>query len=98
MDSSQSKASLALAGVVAAAVGAGSQPAEAAKPDWEEGWVKCAGVVEAGKNDCGNANHNCAGQAKKDRLPDEWVYLPKGACDKLAGGKVIASSESGQDR
>ncbi|MCW9025408.1 MAG: DUF2282 domain-containing protein [Gammaproteobacteria bacterium] len=49
---------------------------------------KCVGIVKAGMNDCGNSKHACAGQAKKDRDPTEWVYVPKGTCEKIAGGKV----------
>ena len=50
---------------------------------------KCAGIVKAGMNDCGNSKHACMGQAKKDRDPVEWVYVPKGTCEKIAGGKVL---------
>jgi uncharacterized membrane protein len=65
-----------------------SQSAVAAdKPEME----KCAGVAKAGKNDCGTSKHACAGMSKADRGEDEWVYVPKGSCDKLAGGKVVAS-------
>ncbi len=58
--------------------------AEAAK----SGKEKCYGVAKAGKNDCGNVSgtHGCAGQAATDGLWDEWVYLPTGSCDKIAGG------------
>ena len=48
---------------------------------------KCFGVAEAGKNDCGTASHACAGQAKTDKDPTEWKYVPKGECEKM-GGKV----------
>ncbi|HEV7606651.1 MAG TPA: DUF2282 domain-containing protein [Steroidobacteraceae bacterium] len=48
---------------------------------------KCLGIAEAGKNDCGTAKHSCAGQAKTDKAPDDWKYVPKGECEKL-GGKV----------
>ncbi len=47
---------------------------------------KCYGVVKAGKNDCASNGNSCAGQGKKDKDPNDWVYLPKGVCDKLAGG------------
>ena len=49
---------------------------------------KCYGVAKAGKNDCAakDGSNSCAGQAKKDRDPNSWVYAPKGLCDKLAGG------------
>lgn len=66
-------------------VGLGTSPAaQAAK----EGFEKCAGVVKAGKNDCGTSKHSCAGQAKNDGDKEEWVYLPKGTCDKIVGAKL----------
>jgi uncharacterized membrane protein len=48
---------------------------------------KCLGVAEKGMNDCGTASHSCAGQAEKDKDPNEWKYVPKGECEKM-GGKV----------
>jgi uncharacterized membrane protein len=48
---------------------------------------KCYGVAKAGQNDCGTANHTCAGKAKKDNAPDEWKYVAKGTCAKI-GGKM----------
>ena len=50
---------------------------------------KCAGVAKAGKNDCQANGHSCAGQAKVDDDPNEWVSLPKGICDKIAGGRIL---------
>ena len=47
---------------------------------------KCYGVAKAGKNDCKAGKHSCAGQATKDRDPASFVVVPKGLCDKLAGG------------
>ena len=49
---------------------------------------KCYGVVKAGKNDCANAagTHSCAGSAATDADGGEWVYVPKGLCNKLVGG------------
>lgn len=49
--------------------------------------VKCYGIAKAGKNDCATATHGCAGAAKKDNDPAEWVKMPRDACEK-AGGKV----------
>lgn len=46
---------------------------------------KCYGIAKAGQNDCGTAQHTCAGKAKKDNAPDEWKYVPKGTCEKLGG-------------
>lgn len=51
---------------------------------------KCSGIVKAGKNDCATATNSCAGSATKDGQKDAWVYLPKGTCEKIVGGTVIA--------
>ena len=48
---------------------------------------KCAGIAEAGKNDCAAKSHSCAGQSKVDKAPEDWKYVPKGECEKM-GGKV----------
>ena len=61
-----------------------SGTALAGKPGLE----KCMGIVKAGKNDCGTSGHACAGQSTKDGAPDEWIYVPKGTCEKIVGGKV----------
>ena len=60
----------------------------AAKGDME----KCAGIAKAGKNDCGTSKHACAGQSKADG-GEEWVYVPKGTCEKIVGGTVVASKK-----
>lgn len=59
--------------------------AHAAKEDME----KCAGIVKAGHNDCGANGHSCAGQAKTDGDPNEWIMLPAGTCEKIVGGEVV---------
>jgi uncharacterized membrane protein len=82
----------ALVGVIALSLGVMSMEASAAKPKWEEGWEKCAGIVKKGMNDCGTSKHNCAGQSSVDNDPEEWVYVPTGRCDKIVGGKVIKSA------
>ncbi len=58
-----------------------------AVPDQPESWEKCAGIAKAGKNDCGalDGSHRCSGQATKDSDPNEWVYVPKGTCEKIGG-------------
>lgn len=55
-----------------------------------EGKEKCYGVVKAGHNDCANASktHSCAGHATEDADGGEWLALPSGVCDKLAGGSL----------
>lgn len=73
--------------VLTAMVGAGSALAQdkmEAKVERE----KCYGVSKAAKNDCAakDGSSSCAGQSKKDADANNWIYLPKGVCDKLAGG------------
>jgi uncharacterized membrane protein len=74
----------AIAGLLALGVTAASSQAIAAAGDNE----KCAGIVKAGKNDCGTSKSSCAGTVKVDHDPEAWVYVPKGTCEKIAGGKV----------
>ena len=52
---------------------------------------KCYGVAKAGKNDCATKNSSCAGTATTDNQSDAFVVLPKGLCDKLAGGSKQSS-------
>lgn len=56
---------------------------------------KCYGIVKAGKNDCASkANkHLCAGLAKIDSDPNEWIKLPKGLCDKITNGTTTEKNK-----
>jgi uncharacterized membrane protein len=56
---------------------------------------KCYGVAKAGANDCGSkkAGHGCAGHATKDRDVNDFVALPKGTCDKIAGGSTTEGGD-----
>lgn len=74
---------LALSTIAAAA--ANAQPV--AQPPASE---KCYGIAKAAKNDCAAGVHSCAGQATKDMDKTSFVYLPKGACAKIAGGALKA--------
>ena len=73
-----------LASAVALTAAGGINAANAAEKE------KCYGVVKAGHNDCGNASktHSCAGYATVDADGGEWLTLPKGVCEKLAGGSL----------
>ena len=51
---------------------------------------KCYGIAKAGKNDCQTAKSSCAGTSKTDAQSDAWVSVPKGACDKIVGGKLTS--------
>jgi len=70
------------ASITAANAGPVAQPA---------GSEKCYGVSKAGKNDCAAGVHSCAGQGTKNFDKTAFVYLPAGACAKLAGGTLTAS-------
>ena len=78
-------ANAALAAAVAAAAlmsaGANAQTANADKE-------RCYGIAMAGKNDCAANGHGCAGQAKVDSDPNEWIVVPQGVCDKIVGGRT----------
>ncbi len=77
--------SAALFGAVALA-GCEKKPAvEADKADME----KCYGVAKAGKNDCAaDKVHSCAGTSTVDGGKQDWVYTPKGLCNKLVNGSL----------
>ena len=53
-------------------------------PDME----KCYGIVKAGANDCAGPGHTCQGQAATDADANEYILLPAGTCDRIAGGEV----------
>jgi uncharacterized membrane protein len=74
---------LALSAIASAA--AQAQPV--AQPAGSE---KCYGIAKAAKNDCAAGAHSCAGQATANMDKSSFVYLPKGACAKIAGGSTMA--------
>lgn len=57
---------------------------------------QCFGVAKAGKNDCSTAKtpHSCAGLAKVDNDPNEFVYVKTGTCIKM-GGKLKPAGDKG---
>lgn len=52
---------------------------------------KCYGVAKAGKNDCATKTSSCAGTSKTDGQKDAFIMVPKGLCDRLAGGSTTSS-------
>ncbi|QLH41750.1 MAG: DUF2282 domain-containing protein [Coxiellaceae bacterium] len=54
---------------------------------------KCYGIAKAGKNECGTKTHACAGTAKVDNDPNEWIFVPAGTC-KQKGGSLEPSGSS----
>ncbi len=69
-----------------AMLGAAATTLAAAKPAME----KCYGIAKAGKNDCQTATSACAGTSKQNGQKDAWLYVPKGSCEKIVGGALIA--------
>ena len=51
---------------------------------------QCFGIAKAGMNDCSSnkSAHSCAGQATKNNDPMDFVAVPKGTCEKIAGGTL----------
>jgi uncharacterized membrane protein len=80
----------AITGLIALGVTAGAGQALAAAGDNE----KCAGVVKAGKNDCGTSKGSCAGTVKMDNDKEAWIFVPKGTCDKIAGARIQTSADA----
>ncbi len=89
MIKSKSLATGAIAGVVALGLTVTTPNVMAAKAGFE----KCAGIVKAGKNDCGTSKHSCSGQAAKDGLADEWLYVPNGTCSKIVGASIFVKKK-----
>lgn len=59
-----------------------------------KGMEKCYGIAKANQNDCGTANHSCAGESKIDGDKNAWMMVPTGLCNKIVGGKTKAPVES----
>jgi uncharacterized membrane protein len=50
---------------------------------------QCAGIIKAGKNDCATATNACHGHVKVDADPSAWIYVPKGTCERIVGGRIV---------
>jgi len=55
----------------------------------DESMEQCAGIAKAGKNDCATSTNDCHGHVTSNNNPEAWVYVPKGTCDRIAGGRVV---------
>jgi uncharacterized membrane protein len=62
--------------------------ANAGPVEQPSGSEKCYGIAKAGKNDCAAGAHSCAGQATKNSDKASFVYLPVGACSKIANAST----------
>lgn len=87
---------LALAGSLAAALGAVAlaAPASAAE-DKMAGKEKCFGVALKGQNDCAaGPGTTCAGTSKVDYQGNAWKAVPKGTCTAMKTPKGMGSLEA----
>lgn len=81
--------------IITAAIGSllmlGLASGSAVAADKKMDMDKCFGIAKAGKNDCSSnkSAHSCAGQATKNNDPMDFVAVPKGTCDKIAGGQLM---------
>ncbi len=96
MDKRKKLVNLALTAVVSSGLAVASTQAVAASHTQME---KCYGVAKAGMNDCGGpgTGHSCHGQAKTSGDKNEWLYLPKGTCDKLVNGSTTPGGQDSQN-
>ena len=90
MDKTRSLATTAITTILGLSLGL---PAAAASHDQGASKEKCYGAVKKGQNDCGTANHGCSSQAATDGDPNEWIFLPKGTCEKIVGGSLEPGHE-----
>lgn len=90
MNSSDRIIRSAFASLLAVGVLSAADSALAAKGDNE----KCAGIVKAGKNDCGTSVSSCAGTAKVDNDKEAWIFVPKGTCERIAGARIQTSADA----
>ena len=80
------KSGMVVASALAAAVALGAVGTAQAADE------RCFGVAKAGQNDCKAGSHACAGQATVDRAGYDYVVVPAGTCDKIAGGSTTPKS------
>jgi uncharacterized membrane protein len=82
----------ALVSVLAMGLGTASTNVLAGKAGFE----KCAGIVKAEMNACGTSKHACGGKAKTDADAEEWIYLPKGTCEKIVKATLKQEADDAQ--
>jgi uncharacterized membrane protein len=80
---------LAISSVLALSGVALISPAVAA----DDGKEQCAGIAKAGQNDCATSTNACHGHVASDGNAEAWIYVPKGTCDRIVGGRVVQVKE-----
>ena len=86
MNKSSVLAASAVAAALSFAVTTFAQGGPAPMPKYDN--EKCYGVSKAGKNDCQTKASSCAGTSKQNAQADAWIYVPKGACEKIVNGNL----------
>jgi uncharacterized membrane protein len=89
MSKHQALLTLAVASAFGLSAATLSNTAVAADGDMEQ----CAGIIKAGKNDCATSTNACHSHVETDANPEAWIYVPKGTCTKLAGGRLVKVKE-----
>ena len=55
---------------------------------------QCAGIIKAGLSDCASVEHVCAGMNTDDGNETDWLWLPKGTCNKIIGAHILKIDEA----
>ena len=77
---------VAISGVLALTGAAFASSAFAAAGEDKE---QCAGIVKAGKNNCATATNDCHGHVTEEGNAMAWIYVPKGTCERIVGGRLV---------
>lgn len=74
--------------ILSASVAAASSTNVAAEKSNTPESEKCYGIAKKGMNDCAGHDHTCQGLSKVDRDTGEYLFVLKGTCKKIVGGKL----------
>ena len=88
MNANRSLAAAAIASLLGLSLAATAGAEDAKRPPKE----KCYGIAKKAQNDCASAAHSCSGEAKTDGDKGEWMWVPKGTCEKIVGGSTKAGA------
>ncbi len=86
MNANRSLAAAAIASLLGLSLAAAAGAEEGKRPPRE----KCYGIAKKAQNDCSTAGHSCSNEAKTDGDKSEWLWVPKGTCEKIVGGMLQA--------
>lgn len=86
MSKTQQPIAAAIAALSSLVAGAASAQVHPEKPTYSH--EKCYGIAKSGMNDCAFASNDCGGTVTRDSDPSAWIYVPRGTCLKIAGGKL----------